>query len=51
MVMPMCSGKQDDMFMEKKWDLKKVSDDCFKKFGVRPREYEIIVRYGGKDLE
>lgn len=50
MIMPMCSG-DFDMFETSKWDFKKVSDYCFKKFGVRPRDENVpILEYGGKEL-
>lgn len=49
MVMPMCSTSKN-MFPEEKWDLKKYSDDCFKKFGVRPREHAAVTYYGDKSL-
>lgn len=51
--MPMCSGVDKDhydMFPEVKWDLSKYSDDCFKKFGVRPRGNAAVTTYGGYEL-
>jgi lysosomal Pro-X carboxypeptidase len=45
MVMPMCSNGKDDMFMEKKWNFKEFSDDCYKKFKVYPRERNAITEY------
>uniref|UniRef100_A0A1B0CY54 Lysosomal Pro-X carboxypeptidase n=1 Tax=Lutzomyia longipalpis TaxID=7200 RepID=A0A1B0CY54_LUTLO len=52
MVMPMCSDGDKDMFEPEQWDFKKYSDDCFKKFGVRPRsEFEMITRYGGYQID
>lgn len=51
MVMPMCSnGGENDMFYENKWDLKTYSEDCFKKFGVRPRPQAAVTYYGDKTL-
>lgn len=49
----MCSGvvkDRYDMFPEIKWDLAKYSDECFKKFGVRPRENAALTTYGGYEL-
>lgn len=51
MVMPSCSTGVHDMFWEDKWDFGKYSDDCFKKFGVRPREKAAVTYYGDKSLE
>jgi lysosomal Pro-X carboxypeptidase len=45
MVMPMCSSDRS-MFPVEKWDLQKYSDECFKKFGVRPKENVIMMKYG-----
>lgn len=53
MVMPMCSGVDKvryDMFPEVQWDLAKYSDECFKKFGVRPRGNAAVTTYGGYEL-
>jgi lysosomal Pro-X carboxypeptidase len=51
MVMPMCSTGQTDMFPAENWDLKKYSDECFTKFGVRPRPNAAQMFYGGAKLE
>ncbi|KAL9696048.1 hypothetical protein quinque_015333 [Culex quinquefasciatus] len=52
MVMPMCAeGGSRDMFPKQPWDEKKFSDDCFKKFGVRPRPIAPPYIYGGQYLE
>ena len=51
MVMPMCSTGTTDMFPAKTWTLKDYSDDCFKKFGVRPKETMAVTQYGGQKLE
>lgn len=52
MWMPMCSaGSGKDMFPKKPWDEKKFSDDCFKKFGVRPKKNVARTIYGGQYLE
>jgi lysosomal Pro-X carboxypeptidase len=45
MVMPMCNNEKS-MFPPEKWDFNKYSDNCFKKFGVRPREHAAITEYG-----
>uniref|UniRef100_U5ET05 Lysosomal Pro-X carboxypeptidase n=1 Tax=Corethrella appendiculata TaxID=1370023 RepID=U5ET05_9DIPT len=50
MVMPMCAD-ESDMFPVEKWDFKKYSDDCFKKFSVRPNEDTAIINYGGRSLD
>lgn len=53
MVMPMCqNGGATDMFPPKPWDFKAFSDDCFKKFKVRPRSPQAAVtEYGGGRLD
>ncbi|KAJ6637924.1 Lysosomal Pro-X carboxypeptidase [Pseudolycoriella hygida] len=51
MVMPMCSNGKTDMFQPKAWDFDAFSNNCFKKFGVRPRLQQAIVNYGGFDLD
>lgn len=51
MTMPFCST-DGDMFENQPWDFKKFSDNCFKQWGVRPRNEKIaILQYGGKNLE
>lgn len=49
--MPMCSNGDTDMFPKKDWNLDAFSDECFKKFGVRPRPKQAITNYGGLNLE
>lgn len=44
--MPMCSTGTNDMFLPKKWDVKEYSDDCYKKFKVRPRSGAAVAQYG-----
>lgn len=54
MVMPMCSAidpGRRDMFPHIEWDIKKFSDDCFRRYGVRPQENAAITTYGGPNLE
>jgi lysosomal Pro-X carboxypeptidase len=48
MVMPMCSNGTTDMFPPKKWDFKKFSDDCYKKWKVIPQENAAMTKYGQK---
>lgn len=51
MVMPMCQNGTTDMFLPKSWNLAEYSDDCFKKFKVRPRAApEAVTQYGGGRL-
>lgn len=51
--MPMCSGVDvnKDMFLKSDWNFNTFSDDCFKKFGVRPIENAAVNNYGGTGLE
>ena len=50
MVMPMCSDGHNDMFEVHIWNFAKYSDECYKKWKVRPDEYRVIRMYGGKDI-
>ncbi|CAG9817007.1 unnamed protein product [Phaedon cochleariae] len=51
MIMPMCSTSFD-MFEDAPWDFEKYSDDCYKKFSVRPRNEQVpLLEYGGKDIK
>lgn len=51
LIMPMCSTEQD-MFETVPWDLKKYTDECFKKFNVKASSpYWPIMQYGGKNLK
>lgn len=51
MVMPICQNGTTDMFPPKPWDFKAFSDDCYKKFKVRPRDPQAaITEYGGGRL-
>lgn len=51
MVMPMCST-DDDMFENSAWDFNKFSNDCIKKFGVKPLRSDVaILKYGGKQIQ
>ncbi|RUS78013.1 hypothetical protein EGW08_014230 [Elysia chlorotica] len=49
MVMPMCSNGTG-MFYNMDWDFQAFSDDCFKQFGVRPRQDWVKHQYWGTDL-
>lgn len=50
MIMPFCSG-DSDMFESYEYDFEEFSNQCYKKYGVRPRSEEVpILRYGDKDL-
>lgn len=54
MVMPMCSGLEPgrpDMFPRSEWNIREFSDECFRKFGVRPQENAAVTTYGGPNLE
>jgi len=53
MVMPMCqNGSSNDMFLPKPWNFTAYSDDCFKKFKVRPRSpQEAVTEYGGGQID
>lgn len=51
MIMPQCSTGKRDMFPKVDWNLQQVSDECFKKFMVRPNPGAAVTAYGGKNLE
>ncbi|XP_030382918.1 lysosomal Pro-X carboxypeptidase [Scaptodrosophila lebanonensis] len=50
MVMPFCANSSDTMFRTKPWNFKETVDNCIKNYGLTPRPYDIIMRYGGKNL-
>ncbi|MEE6473119.1 hypothetical protein FKM82_009852 [Ascaphus truei] len=50
MVMPMCTDGVNDMFEPQPWDLHSYSEECFKQWGIRPRESWITTMYGGKNI-
>ncbi|XP_053564645.1 lysosomal Pro-X carboxypeptidase [Bombina bombina] len=50
MVMPLCSDGINDMFEAQPWDLQAYSDECYKQWGVRPRDTWITTMYGGKNI-
>ncbi|KAK9497275.1 hypothetical protein O3M35_004623 [Rhynocoris fuscipes] len=49
MVMPMCDNG-DTMFEKKIWNIQEISDDCYKKYKVRPQENLVRDIYGGKNI-
>jgi len=49
MVMPMESDGVNDMFRPMKWDSDAYSEECFKKFGVRPDYNWTLDFYGGRN--
>uniref|UniRef100_A0A170ZLT6 Lysosomal Pro-X carboxypeptidase n=1 Tax=Triatoma infestans TaxID=30076 RepID=A0A170ZLT6_TRIIF len=51
MVMPMCVDDITSMFEKKEWNIRKVSDDCFDKYKVRPSVNLVRDLYGGKDIK
>lgn len=54
MVMPMCSGMdpaRPDMFPRVDWNPQRFSDDCFRRFGVRPQLNAAVTTFGGPNLE
>ncbi|ALC38629.1 CG2493 [Drosophila busckii] len=51
MVMPFCANSSDTMYRTSTWNLKEYSDKCFKKFQLTPKPYDIVLRYGGRNLE
>lgn len=51
MVMPMCDSGTTDMFEKSDWNIKEVSDECFKKFKVRPDPGLAELEYGGKNIK
>ncbi|KAM8716190.1 hypothetical protein ACLKA7_003125 [Drosophila subpalustris] len=51
MVMPFCSNSSDTMYRTKAWNVREISDKCFKKFHLTPKPYDIELRYGGNKLE
>lgn len=48
MVMPMCTNGTTDMFMAKQWNFKQFSDECYKKWKVRPQENAAMTKYGSR---
>ncbi|ENN80327.1 hypothetical protein YQE_03319, partial [Dendroctonus ponderosae] len=51
MIMPMCST-DEDLFENAAWNFTEYSDDCYKQFGVRPRNEEVpILEFGGTEIE
>jgi len=50
MIMPMCTDGVLDMFEPSEWNETEYSDDCFKRFGVRPDPVAMELVYGGRDI-
>lgn len=50
MVMPMCTDGVNDMFEPAEWNLDKYSEDCTKKYSVKPQPNLICQEYGCSDL-
>lgn len=49
--MPMCST-DEDLFENSAWNFTEYSDNCYKQFGVRPRNEKVpILEFGGKEIE
>ncbi|RVE54520.1 hypothetical protein evm_001005 [Chilo suppressalis] len=51
MVMPMCTYGDQDMFEPHAWNFTEYSDECYKKFNVRPLPDIARVNYGGDRLQ
>ncbi|XP_064539391.1 lysosomal Pro-X carboxypeptidase [Drosophila montana] len=51
MVMPFCANNSDTMYRTSTWDLKKYTEKCYTKFHLTPKPYDILLRYGGRNLE
>ncbi|SPP82232.1 lysosomal Pro-X carboxypeptidase [Drosophila guanche] len=51
MVMPFCSNGTDTMFRPSNWNFKEFSDKCYKDYRLTPKPYDIILRYGGRNIE
>ncbi|KAL1138705.1 hypothetical protein AAG570_008767, partial [Ranatra chinensis] len=51
MVMPMCDDGSQDMFEKHSWDLNSYSEDCYKRYKVKPRPFQIQELFGGKHIE
>ena len=50
-VFPMCSNGIDDMFEPIEWNFNEYSDDCFKKFQLRPRSEWSIINFGSSNSD
>jgi lysosomal Pro-X carboxypeptidase len=44
-IAPMCKTGENDMFLPEPWNFTQYSDECYKMFGIRPREKAVITRY------
>ncbi|XP_014670682.1 PREDICTED: lysosomal Pro-X carboxypeptidase-like isoform X2 [Priapulus caudatus] len=50
MTMPFCADGVNDMFEPSEWNLQSYSDDCYKKWHVRPRPDWVPLYYGGYNI-
>ncbi|XP_033173414.1 lysosomal Pro-X carboxypeptidase [Drosophila mauritiana] len=51
MVMPICSNGSETMFRTSSWNFKDYAEKCYKNYRLTPKPYDIILRYGGRNLE
>ncbi|XP_016994255.2 lysosomal Pro-X carboxypeptidase [Drosophila takahashii] len=51
MVMPFCSNGTETMFRTSTWNFKEVAEKCQKNYRLSPKPFDIILRYGGRNLE
>ncbi|KAH8317821.1 hypothetical protein KR074_011168, partial [Drosophila pseudoananassae] len=51
MVMPICSNGTETMFRPSTWNFNEFSEKCYKDYRLTPKPYDIILRYGGKNIE
>lgn len=49
-LLMMCSNGVNDMFRPAPWNIKEISDICYKKYGTRPVPNMVCKEYGCKDL-
>ncbi|XP_058765202.1 uncharacterized protein LOC131638651 [Vicia villosa] len=50
MVMPMSCSKESSMYPPYEYNYSSFEEDCFKKFGVKPRPRWITTEFGGHDI-
>ncbi|KAH8282704.1 hypothetical protein KR054_009227, partial [Drosophila jambulina] len=51
MVMPFCSNGTETMFRPSTWNFKEIAEKCYKNYRLTPKPYDIILRYGGRNIE
>lgn len=51
MVMPICTTGTTDMFEPAPWNFTEYSAECYRKYGVYPRERDARITYGGAMLQ